>query len=189
MPVNLSPEYLQAEQRCRHAGTSPDKIKCLQEMLSAIPRHKGTEKLQAQIKTRIAKLKQEVQKKHATRKEGDFLTIKKEGAGQAVLVGLPNAGKSEIVSSITHASPEAADCPHTTRKPTAGMLEFKNIQIQMIDMPPLTNDYFESWIPQMIRNADAILMVIDLSDDVIPQLEKLNYARLWGSDNYRGQRV
>lgn len=174
MPANLSPQYLETEQRYRHARTSQDKIKCLQEMLSTIPKHKGTEKLQAQIKTKIAKLKQESQKKHATRKEGDFLTIKKEGAGQVVLVGLPNVGKSEIVSSITHASPEVADYPHTTRKPTPGMLEYENIQIQLIDMPPLTNDYLESWIPQMIRNADAVLMVIDLSDDAIPQLKTLS---------------
>jgi len=174
MPANLSPQYLEAEQRYRHARTSQDKTKCLQEMLSTIPKHKGTEKLQAQIKTKIAKLKQESQKKHATRKEADFLTIKKEGAGQVVLVGLPNVGKSEIVSSITHASPEVADYPHTTRKPTPGMLEYENIQIQLIDMPPLTNEYLESWIPQMIRNADAVLMVVDLSDDVVPQLEALS---------------
>lgn len=173
MPANLSPQYLEAEQRYRNAKTNQDKIKCLQEMLSIIPKHKGTEKLQAQIKTKIAKLKQDSQKKHATRREGDFHTIKREGAGQVVLVGLPNVGKSEIVSSITHASPEVADYPYTTRKPTPGMVEYENIQIQLIDMPPLTNDYMEPWIPQIIRNADGILMVIDLNEDSIPQMKLL----------------
>ncbi len=174
MPANLSPQYLDAEQKYRHARTSQEKIKCLQEMLSIIPKHKGTEKLQAQIKTKIAKLKHESQKKQATRREGDFYTIKKEGAGQLVLVGLPNVGKSEIVSSITHASPEVADYPFTTRKPTPGMMEYENVQIQLIDMPPLTNDYMESWIPQMIRNADGMLMIIDLNEDSIPQVKSLS---------------
>jgi len=174
MPANLSPLYLEAEQRYRHAGTSQEKIKCLQEMLSIIPKHKGTEKLQAQIKTKIAKLKQDSQKKHATRREGDFYAIKKEGAGQLVLVGLPNVGKSEIVSSITHATPEAADYPFTTRKPTPGMMEYENVQIQLIDMPPLTNDYMEPWIPQIVRNADGMLMIIDLSEDSIPQTKLIS---------------
>jgi len=173
MPANLSPQYLDAEQRYRHAKTNQDKIKCLQEMLPIIPKHKGTEKLQAQIKTRIAKLKQESQKKHATRREGDSYIIKKEGAGQVVLVGLPNVGKSEIVSSITHADPEVADYPYTTRRPTPGMMEYKNVQIQLIDMPPLTNDYLEPWVPQIIRNADALLMVIDLDEDSVPQMKSL----------------
>ena len=173
MPANLSPQYLEAEQRYRQAKTNQDKIKCLQEMLSVIPKHKGTEKLQAQIKTKIAKLKQESQKRHATRREGEFLTIKREGAGQVVLVGLPNVGKSEIVSSITHASPEVADYPYTTRKPTPGMMEYEDVQIQLVDMPPLTNDYLEPWVPQIIRNADAILMVIDLNEDSIPQMKSL----------------
>jgi ribosome-interacting GTPase 1 len=174
MPANLTPQYLEAEQRYRQAKTNQDKIKCLQEMLSIIPKHKGTEKLQAQIKTKVAKLKQESKKKHATRREGDFYTIKREGAGQVVLVGLPNVGKSEIVSSITHASPEVADYPYTSRKPTPGMMEYENVQIQLIDMPPLINDYLEPWIPQIIRNADALLMVIDLSEDSIPQMKSLS---------------
>lgn len=173
MPANLSPQYLEAEQRYRHTKTNQDKIKCLQEMLSIIPKHKGTEKLQAQIKTKIAKLKQDSQKKHATRREGDFYNIKREGAGQLVLVGLPNVGKSEIVSFVTHASPEVADYPYTTRKPTPGMMEYENVQIQLIDMPPLTNEYLEPWVPQIIRNADGILMVIDLNEDSIPQVKLL----------------
>ena len=173
MPANLSPKYLEAERRYRQVSTNPDKIKCLQEMLSTIPKHKGTEKLQAQIKTKIAKLKQESKKKHATRREGEFDTIKREGAGQVVLVGLPNVGKSEIVSSITHASPEVADYPCTTRKPTPGMIEYENVQVQLIDMPPLTNDYIESWIPQIIRNSDALLIVIDLNEDSVPQMRSL----------------
>jgi len=173
MPANLSPQYLEAEQRYRQARTSQDKIRCLQEMLSIIPKHKGTEKLQAQIKTKIAKLKQESQKKYATRREGELHTIKREGAGQVVLVGLPNVGKSEIVSSITGATPEVANYPYTTRKPTPGMMEYEDIQIQLIDMPPLTNDYLEPWIPQIIRNADVLLMVIDLNEDSIPQMKSL----------------
>jgi ribosome-interacting GTPase 1 len=174
MPANLTPQYLEAEENYRQAKTVQDKLKCLQEMLAIIPKHKGTEKLQAQIKTRIAKLKQESQKKHATRREGDIYNIKREGAGQVVLVGLPNVGKSELVASITNASPEVADYPFTTRKPTPGMMEHENIQIQLIDMPPLTKEeYHESWIPQLIRNADALLMVIDLSEDSVPQMNTL----------------
>jgi len=174
MPANLPPQYLEAEQRYRQAKTNQDKIKCLQEMLSIIPKHKGTEKLQAQIKTKITKLRQESKKKQATRREGEFHTVKREGAGQVVLVGFPNVGKSEIVSSITRASPVVADYPYTTRKPTAGMMEYENIQIQLIDMPPLTIEYLEPWIPQVIRNANALMMVIDLNEDVIPQMKSLS---------------
>ncbi|HLE60060.1 MAG TPA: hypothetical protein VI700_00845, partial [Thermoanaerobaculaceae bacterium] len=94
MPANLSPEYIDADKRYRQAGTDEERLMALNEMLSAIPKHKGTEKLQADIKSRIAKLKLDLKKEGGKPKRADPGYVKREGAGQVVLVGAPNSGKS-----------------------------------------------------------------------------------------------
>ena len=171
MPANLTPQYLEAEQRFKSAKTTEEKIAALEEMQATIPRHKGTEKMQAELKRRLSKLKT-TQEKKPTSRAGIIYRVEKEGAGQVALIGPPNSGKSRLVRSLTRAAPEVADYPFTTRLPQPGMLYFEDIQIQLVDLPPVHPEFAESWLYQIVRNADASLLVIDLSDpDLLEDLE------------------
>jgi ribosome-interacting GTPase 1 len=171
MPANLTPVYLQAEQRFKSAKTNEDKVEALEEMLATIPRHKGTEKMQADLKRRLSKLRTE-QARRPTSRAGTMHRVEREGAGQVALVGPPNSGKSLLVRRLTHAMPEVADYPFTTRAPLPGMMPFEDVQVQLVDLPPVHPDFPESWIYQIIRNADATLLVVDLSDpDLLEDLE------------------
>jgi ribosome-interacting GTPase 1 len=163
MPANLTPQYFEAEQKYREAKTPRDKIHALKLMYSVIPKHKGTEKLQADIKRKISKINEEMEQ---TRKTGRRHTdmVKKEGAGQVVLLGPPNSGKSSIVSALTHAEPDVAEYPFTTHKPSPAMMPYKDIQIQLVDMPPITESYYEGWLSNVIRECDLVLLVIGLDE-------------------------
>ena len=166
MPANLTPQYMSAEQRFKQASTHEEKITCLEEMLRVIPKHKGTDKLQADLKRRLSKLRQEAQKAAATHR-GYTLSVEVEGAGQIVLVGPPNVGKSTLLGALTKATPEVADYPFTTRRPMPGMMPFENVQLQLVDMPPISHEYMEPWMSQITRNADAMLLVVDLGDPAV----------------------
>jgi hypothetical protein len=171
MPANLSPEYLEADRRFKSAKSTEEKIEALEEMFATIPKHKGTEKMQADIKRRLSKLRSEQAKRPASR-AGLIHRVEKEGTGQVALVGPPNGGKSSLVRHLTHATPEVADYPFTTRVPLPGMMPFEDIQIQLVDLPPVHPDFPESWLYQIVRNADACLLVVDLSDpDLLEDLE------------------
>ncbi|MFC1966592.1 GTPase [Chloroflexota bacterium] len=171
MPANLPPQYFEAEKNFRAAKTNPEKIAALEEMLAIMPKHKGTDHLRAELRRRIAKLTQASDKKAATQRAS--MVILKEGAAQVVVIGPPNAGKSQLVSSVTNASPTVAEYPFTTSTATPGMMEFENIQIQMIDTPPLVDNYTESWHSHILIRADALLVVVDLSDDPLAQMEAI----------------
>ncbi|MFC2012674.1 GTPase [Chloroflexota bacterium] len=171
MPANLPPQYFEAEKRFREAKTPTDKIDALEDMLAIMPKHKGTDHLKAELRRRIAKLNQSIDKKIATARAS--MVIDKEGAAQVVVTGLPNAGKSRLVTMLTNASPTVADYPFTTHQATPGMMEFENIQIQLIDTPPVTEQAVEWWLPHMLRRADAILIMVDLSEAPQPQIETL----------------
>ena len=171
MPANLPPQYFEAEKNYRLAKNTPEKIAALEEMLAIMPKHKGTDHLKAELRRRIAKLTQASEKKSATQRAS--MLIQKEGAAQVVVIGPPNTGKSQLVSAITSASPTVAEYPFTTQQATPGMMEFENIQIQLIDTPPLTTQSFEWWLPHMIRRADAILVVVDLSEAPLAQVEAI----------------
>lgn len=173
MPANLTPQYLEAELKFKQAKTTPEKIKALEVMMAVIPKHKGTERLRGQLKSRMAKLKDELQKRPTVGRAEQAYNIKREGAAQVVLLGLPNAGKSSLLSQITHASSEVGDYPFTTQKPIPGMIEFENLQIQLVDTPPIQLDHIEPGFPNLIRNADALLLIIDLTEDPIFQMEVL----------------
>jgi len=171
VPANLTPDYLEAERRFRLAQTMSEKIEALEDMLATIPKHKGTEKMQADIKRRLARLRQEAQQKRGGGKRPVYI-VDKQGAGQVVMVGPPNAGKSQLLAALSNASPEVAPYPFTTRLPLAGMVQFENVQIQLVDLPPLAREGTPPWLPQVVRNADALLMVVDGgSDDVLEQVE------------------
>ena len=171
MPANLPPQYFEAEKTFRLAKTALEKIAALEEMLAIMPKHKGTDHLRAELRRRIAKLTQASDKKAATQRAS--MVILKEGAGQVVVTGPPNAGKSQLVSRITNASPTVAEYPFTTHTATPGMMEFENIQIQLIDTPPLVSHPAESWLPPTLIRSDALLVVVDLSDDPLTQIEAI----------------
>ncbi len=171
MPANLPPQYFDAEKNFRLARTAPEKIAALEEMLAIMPKHKGTDHLRAELRARIAKLTQTLDKKAATRRAS--MLIEKEGAGQVAVIGLPNAGKSQLVATITNASPTAAEYPFTTHAATPGMIEFENIKIQLIDTPPLVPQSIEFWLPHMLRRADALLIMVDLSNAPLAQMEAI----------------
>ena len=171
MPANLTPEYLEAEKRFKSARTTDEKIAGLEEMQATIPRHKGTEKLQGDLKRRLSKLRTAQQKRPASR-AGVIYRVEREGAAQVALAGPPNSGKSSLLRRLTRATPEVADYPFTTRMPAPGMMDFEDVQIQLIDLPPVHPDFRESWLYQIIRNADATLLVVDLADpDLLEDLE------------------
>ena len=172
MPANLPPQYFEAEKNYRSAKNPAEKVAALEEMLAIMPKHKGTDHLRAELRGRISKIIQSSGKKSATQKAYMFI-IEKEGAAQVVVIGLPNAGKSQLVSSITNASPTVAEYPFTTHTATPGMMEFENIQIQLIDTPPLIPRSIEFWLPHMLRRADAMLVVVDLSDAPLVQMENI----------------
>ena len=171
MPTNLPPEYFEVERRYRAARSPAEKIACLEELMGTIPKHKGTDKLRADLRRRLSKLKISPQaRKGASRQESAF-HIDKEGAGQVVVVGPTNVGKSALVAALTNATPEVTDSPYTTWKPTPGMMPLEDIQIQLIDTPPLDRNFVEPELPHLIRRSDLILLVVDLQADPLQQVE------------------
>ena len=169
MPANLTPQYLEAEKNYRAAKTPLEKIAFLEEMLSVMPKHKGTDHLRADIRTKIAKLTQSLDKKTTTQRAS--MIIEKVGAGQVAVIGPPNTGKSQILSSLTKAAPTVAAYPFTTQNAIPGMMKYENIQIQLIDLPPLHEQTPEWWVMNIIRRADALLIVVDAGDDALTQTE------------------
>ena len=138
-------------------------------MLAIMPKHKGTDKLHADLRRKIAKFTEEAERRYATSRTS--FHIRKEGAGQIALIGLPNTGKSHLLSSITEATPDVGDYPFTTQKPTVGMMKYENIQIQIIDTPPVTGKESRVWINNIARNADLVAIIIDMEYDPLQQVE------------------
>jgi ribosome-interacting GTPase 1 len=134
-------------------------------MFTTIPKHKGTEKMQADIKTRISKLKKEMASaSKGGAKRADWFHVDKQGAGQVIVVGAPNCGKSALVRELTGLHAEVAAYPFTTKQPAAGMMEFEDIQIQLVDMPPVVPDS-PAWLFHIVRTADVLVWMLDLADD------------------------
>lgn len=174
MPANLTPQYRAAEERFRQAKTTEEKIGALEEMLAVIPKHKGTEHIQGDIKARIAKLRRQLEEQKPSHGRYQAMyNVEKEGGGQVVLVGPPNAGKSRLLSMLTNAQPEIADYAYTTQKPLPGMMPYEDIKIQIVDMPPVTEEFTEPWMAAIVRNADAVLFVLDVSNSsILEELER-----------------
>ena len=162
MPANLPPDFHKAEEEFRAARTAEEKIAALEQMLRVMPKHKGTDHLQADIRSRIAKLRRQPAKKGS--RSTFSHTIPREGAGQIALVGPPNTGKSSLVAALTHATPEVADYPFTTREATPGMMPFEDIAFQLLDLPPLSRERVESWVFDLIRHADLLWIGMDALD-------------------------
>ena len=160
MPANLTPAYREAEAKFRSAVTREEKIACVEEMLRVIPKHKGTDKLQADLRSRLSKLRREPKRKGAAR--GHSHRVPHEGAGQVVLVGPPNAGKSSLVAALTRAKPDVAAYPLTTREATPGMMPYEDVAFQLIDLPPLCEEHVESWVYDLVRAGDMAWLVVSI---------------------------
>lgn len=172
MPTNLPPDYFEAEQRFRLAKSNAEKIACLEEMLSTIPKHKGTDKLRADYRRQISRLKSEGHTRKGAAVQLSAFRIEKEGAGQVVVVGASNVGKSSLVAALSNAEPEISEVPFTTWAPLPGMMVVNKVQVQLIDTPPLDRDYLEPELVDLIRRADLIWLVVDLYADPVHQLEQ-----------------
>ncbi len=167
MPANLTPDFLAAQAKYREAKTTEEKIAALEEMYATLPKHKGTEKLQADIKSRLSKLRNKEKQEGKRGKRYDEFHVPRQGAGQIVLVGPPNSGKSSLLARLTAARPEIAEYPYTTRTPLPGMMEFEDIMIQLIDTPPVTLGGGDRSVISLARNADAVAIVLDASDPCV----------------------
>jgi ribosome-interacting GTPase 1 len=179
MAVNLTPQYLEAEAEYKRAQTAEERLECLKRMWALVPKHKASEKLQAELKTKLSEAREEVEKERKSPKKGGVShKVPKQGAGQVILVGGPNAGKSRILTRLTRAAPEVAPYPFTTREPHAGMMEWEDVRVQLIDTPPITADYLEGYLSSMVRAADAVLLVVDLGDDDGPLAAEAVIERL-----------
>ncbi len=171
MAVNLPPQYHDAEARYKKGKTTEEKLAALREMWVILPKHKASEKVQAILKTKISELTDQQEQEASGPKKaapGSF-KISRQGAGQVVFLGPPNAGKSSLLAALTKAKPEVAAYPFTTREPIPGMMDFENVRVQLIDLPPITADHYEHFITDMTRTADAAALFLDLSNDDGPQ--------------------
>jgi ribosome-interacting GTPase 1 len=170
MPTNLPPQADEAERRYRAATSLAERIACLEEWISAIPKHKGTDHLRADLRRRLSELKAETQERKGAGRRESAYRIPREGAGQVVVLGPPNVGKSALVAALTRATPEVADYPYTTWEPTPGMMKYEDCPIQLIDTPPLDRDHIEGELLDLLRRADLLLLMVDLQTDPDRQL-------------------
>lgn len=173
MPANLPPQYYELEREFKKEKDPHEKLRLAKELLAMMPKHKGTDKLQADMKAKISKLKQQVEghggQKHGAHHADPFSHIEKEGAAQIILIGPPNSGKSTILDYFTNAKPLVADYPYSTTKPLAGMMEFETVQYQLVDTPPVSEELLETFVLNLVRQGDLIVVVVDVCS---PNLEK-----------------
>ena len=172
MPTNLPPDYFEIEKRFRQAETVEEKIEALQEMMSVVPKHKGTDHLRADLRRKLAKLKEEAQSRKGTTKRDSAFRVPKAGAGQAVVIGPTNAGKSALVAVLTGAEAPVSPIPNTTWEPLPAMMPVENTEVQLVDTPPLSRDYVEPRLKELIRRSDLVMLVVDLEQDPIGQLQE-----------------
>ncbi len=172
MPANLTPEYYKADKWYKSASSDEERTLALAEMLRVIPKHKGTEHMRADLKKRLSKLKEAgTSVKKNGGKHIDVFHIPKSGAGQVVLIGMPNCGKSSIVGALSKAKVNIADYPFATTKPAPGMMKYEDVPIELVDMPPITADYAAPGQVGTYRGCDLIAIVIDLGADVRQQMQ------------------
>jgi len=170
VPANLTPEYFKAEKWYKSATTNEEKILAIERMLSVMPKHKGTDHLKADLRRKLSKLKEASTQQKKGGKHVDIFHVPRTGAGQIVLLGAPNSGKSSLVGALTNAKVNVADFPFATNGPVPGMVTFEDVPIQLVDMPPITVDYIAPGQVGTYRNCDLIALVIDLSADLDEQL-------------------
>jgi len=170
VPANLPPDYFAAESALRAASTPQAKLEALERMLAVMPHHKGTDHLRAELRSRVAKVGQELSRQHAGG-HADAYTVHREGAGQVALVGAPNAGKSSLLHALTGAAARAGEYPFTTQLPQPAMMPFEDIQVQLVDLPPVSPGATAAWLRGLVGAADLLLLVIDLDTDPTADLQ------------------
>ena len=181
MVTNLPPQCAGLEKRYREAKTLSEKVAALEEYIAAIPKHKGTEKLLQQLKTRHAKLLAQLESERKRRGSGGSsgkYAVKKEGAAQVIILGPTGVGKSTLLNSLTNAKPQILGRPFTTTEPVPGMMQFEDVQIQLVETPALMEGANEGvgWGPRVLRlarNSDGLILMVDLSDDPLAQLKMM----------------
>lgn len=165
MPANLSPEYKAAADAFRKARDPEERLEHLREMLRVIPKHKGTDHLQADLKRRIKELDEELAgPKKGGARSGPPLVIRPEGAAQLALVGAPNAGKSLLHDRLTGSGARSGPYPYTTQYPEPGMLRWEDVLFQLVDLPAISAEHPLTWLTSTLQSADACLLVVDLAD-------------------------
>ena len=169
MPANLTPQYHKAEAEYRRANSPEERVACLQEMLRLIPKHKGTDHLQADLKTRLKEAKLEALSEKKAGKAGRSFRIPRQGAGTIVLIGAPNSGKSRVLGELTNAEPQVADYPFSTHEPMPGMMPWEDASVQLIDTPPLTASHLEPYVLNMVRSADICALCFNGNSDDAPE--------------------
>lgn len=164
MSANLTLRFKLAEKAFRQASTPLEELRCLETMLSELPKHKGTDKMQADIKGRISRLKKQI----ATAKPDGARAstrVPRQGAGRAVIIGPPNSGKSQLLAALTNADPEIGDYPFTTRAVQPAMMPWQDVLIQVIDTPPISAEVIDANVEALIRNSDVVVLLLDLGSD------------------------
>jgi uncharacterized protein len=167
MPANLTPQYRSSEAKLKAAKSLEERKSALEEMLATIPKHKGTEKMQAELRRRMARLRHEEETR--TAKHSHVIRVEPEGAAQIVLLGAPNSGKSSLLSALTRAEAPVADYPFTTTRPQPGMMGYEDVHIQLVDLPPIAHSHFDLWLPNVVRSADAAILLVDPTSQELPE--------------------
>ena len=167
MPANLPPHFHTLSAKLKETKDPEEKISILEELLAIVPKHKGTEKIQKDLKRKIAKLKKQKPKK--TKGRTLSYSIPKEGAGQVVIIGPTNSGKSSLLNNLTNAKAKIASYPFTTKIPRPAMMPYENILIQLIDTPPLSKEFSPPWLKEILKQADLLIAVFDSSKENINQ--------------------
>lgn len=177
MPTNLPPEAKKKWAEVEATKYPRERLRRMEEFLSLVPKHKGTLKLRGQIKKQMAVLRKEMEekKRKKTGKGGPKVFIEKEGAAQIAIVGLTKAGKSSLLSAVTNAKVEVSSNPYTTKEPTPGIMNYEDIQFQLVEAPALMEGSADgrAWGLQTLalaRNADGLILMVDLSQNPVEQL-------------------
>jgi len=171
MPANLPPDYFATEEKYRTAESTSAKIACLEELISTVPKHKGTDHLRAELRRKLSRLKSEQHKRKSISRHESEYHIEKEGAGRIVVIGPTNVGKSSLIAQLTHATPKVSESPYTTWGSTPGMMNIKDVHLQLIDTPPLSNNYTKPELFDLIRTSDLLLLMLDIRAFPIQQFD------------------
>jgi hypothetical protein len=193
VPANLTPAYKSAEAAYKKAGDPGERLELLREMLRQIPKHKGTDHLQADIKSKIKELTEALTgPKKGGARGGPPTSFRPEGGGQIALIGPPNTGKSTLHARLTGSHSETGPYPFTTQYPQPGMMPYLDIAFQLIDLPPISALHPIPWMSNTLQSADGCLLVVDLGhpeciEETLAVLEllagrKIRLTERWPSD-------
>jgi uncharacterized protein len=172
VPANLPPDYYAAESAFRAATSPQARLEALERMLAVMPHHKGTDHLRAELRTRMAKVGQELSRQHAG-SHRDLYAVHREGVGQVALVGVPNSGKSSLLQALTGAAARVGEYAFTTQLPQPAMMPFEDIQVQLVDLPAVSPGATPAWLRGLVPGADLLLLLVDLDTDPTADLESV----------------